>query len=289
VRHAAISDIKEWPTSDELDVLYPYRGNAVALIPRLIASKIPLPDCFEHLLAPWQQDFYQFLVHQEGPHTSLSQVFFSLLTDFLQRLQSPPSTFSPTAYRELLYVDTTLSENESSGPLGLVDPMGVIQRLLESLEIVWEQRQAFSLGDLRQFRFSGLGLLQGRSSSNPAWITIVAYCGGWLYKSLPTHTHTSWSGTAPDKLTKCGYTPLVIGKHHTCAHCGKLICPKCHYCSDDCEKAGIRGKRMAAAIDAADKMDSDVGIESSPPQPFDEEIPIEFYSEWAEELRSMKN
>jgi hypothetical protein len=288
-RQDQLLSLTEWPTADELDTLFPNRSHGVAQIPKLLAARIPLPGCFEHLLLPWQREFCQLVIDRSSRRTSLSHIFFSLLADFLWKLESPPLDFTPTGYLELLYTDSSSLDPGTRCPLGLVDPLGVIHRLLEILDTIWDQRDTFSLGRLRQFRFSGLGLLQGRTAPTTSWITIVAYCGGWLQKSAPSST-LSWADSgASAKLTKCGFTPLVIGKHGTCSHCGKLICPECQFCSQPCEDAGVRQARTMITIDTIDQ-DGNIFVTTLPALPahLAEELPLDYYEEWADQTRGMK-
>lgn len=184
-------------------------------LPLIIAAKRQLPKTWFDSLPQWKTNFITNLINIPAERISLPYLFLFLLRHFLSMLSYNASDYSPQKYKEILYVNS-----ETNRPLKLYDPLNTIKDFCDSLQTLWENREKVNLTEFTIFKFSGRGLLQAkRSKSESNWTTILAYCGGWV-----------------DKKGKCGYTPLVIGKHKNCSTCGRLICPKenCGYCSDRC-------------------------------------------------------
>jgi hypothetical protein len=169
----------------------------------------------------------------------------TVLSDFLRQLSVNDPSFSPLRYKELLSSNTSRSNKFNiARPLGAADPLGIIDGLCESLEVLWQARQSLRLDRFNSFKFSGPGLLQGREDFNSRWETILAYCGGWVYR---IDDHGKWvksDQSLPQKLGKCGNTPLILGRENLCAACHKLICTHCGFCSQSCEDAGLREARL---------------------------------------------
>ena len=150
--------------------------------------------------------------------------------------------------RELLSTKTLRSDgNGLPRPLGIADPLGIIERLCESLEILWQFRLALCLDRFHSFRFSGPGLLQGRESHHSPWETILAYCGGWVFRVDDQGKWVKSDEGLPQKLGKCGNTPLILGRENLCLTCHKLICKCCGFCSQPCEDAGLREAHLPLA------------------------------------------
>jgi hypothetical protein len=145
---------------------------------------------------------------------TLPYLFLTLLSHFLDRLRFNDSSFHPQKYSELLY-----SEELESHPLGIYDPLNIIGELCETLSDLWKNRHQSRISEFKIFKFNGRGLLQGKRDSSEQLTTIIAYCGGFV-----------------EKKGKCGFTPLVLGKQNHCLNCGKLICRKCNYCSENCQQ-----------------------------------------------------
>ena len=123
--------------------------------------------------------------------------------------------YSPQRYLEVLYLS-----GMQINPLKLYDPLNIIKDFCDTLQILWDNRQASRLDEFKIFKFSGQGLLKGkRTESEYIMTTILAYCGGWV-----------------DGMGKCGFSPLAIGREQNCPVCGRLICPKdnCGFCTDRC-------------------------------------------------------
>ncbi|OWY65058.1 hypothetical protein B7486_43960 [cyanobacterium TDX16] len=204
------SDIPNW--EDISDV-------GISPFPLFIAAKRHLPEEWSSHLSKWKIDFLKLLITLPVTRISLPYLFLALLRHFLVMLSDECSEYSPRHYQEILY--TSSSKNQ---PLKLYDPLNIIKDFCDTLQSLWDYRQSANLSNFKFFKFNGKGLLQGqRSESDRVWITILAYCGGWV-----------------DKMGKCGYRPLVIGKDKNCSICGRLICPRenCQYCSKNCEEYG---------------------------------------------------
>lgn len=184
-------------------------------LPLFIAARRKLPQDWLDSLPQWQATFVNYLIALPIEHLFLPYLFLSLITHFVSMLSDDGSNYSPQKYQEILYISS-----EKNRPLKLYDPLNTIKDLCDTLQSLWEHRDKANLAEFKIFKFNGRGLLQGkRSESDSNLTTILAYCGGWV-----------------EKKGKCGYTPLVIGKHENCLTCGRLICPKenCCYCSDKC-------------------------------------------------------
>jgi hypothetical protein len=199
------SDFPDW---DELQLL------KINPIPLCIASKISLPEQWKPYLSGWQQDFIARFQQIRSERITLPYLFLTLLSHFLDMLPFNDGSFHPEKYSKLLY-----SEELKSHPLGIYDPLNTIGELCETLSILWNNRYQSRISEFKIFKFNGRGLLQGKRDSNEQLTTIIAYCGGFV-----------------EKKGKCGFTPLVLGKHNHCINCGKLICPECNYCSENCQQ-----------------------------------------------------
>lgn len=185
-------------------------------LPLLIAAKRKLPQEWLSSLPQWQAEFLNSLLNLPIERISLTFVFLSLLSHFLTMLSCDDLEYSPQQYQNILYTNSGMDR-----PLKLYDPLNIINDFCNALQSLWVNRQKVNLAEFKIFKFNGRGLLQGkRSEAESIATTILAYCGGWI-----------------EKKGKCGFTPLVIGKHQTCPTCGRLICTEkdCHHCSDNCQ------------------------------------------------------
>ncbi len=181
----------------------------------IFANK-PIPNSWKQNLPNWLINLLQTLTRSSGNRLTLPYLFLCLLKHFLTMLSYQGNDYSPKSYKAILF-----DSGSPNHPLKIYDPLGIINDFCDTLQIVWEHRQKANLTQFKVFKFNGRGLLQGKRTKNDSiQNTILAYCGGWI-----------------DGKGKCGFTPLVIGKHQNCPSCGKLICPKedCGYCSDNCE------------------------------------------------------
>jgi hypothetical protein len=110
---------------------------------------------------------------------------------------------------------------DTSWPLGIFDPLGIIDEFITSLDTLWNHPEHIDWNSYSHFLFSGLGILQGWRSNTAKSETLLAYCG------------------------ECGYSPLIYGQVPTCKQCGKLICSKCYFCSSECPNCLDRKQREA--------------------------------------------
>lgn len=118
---------------------------------------------------------------------------------------------------------TRLGNQESPKPLGLEDPQKYVLNLLDALVIVYKEVIERNL-TFASFRLTHPEILRGLTLDG-AWITLLAYCGGWRREPV---------------RVKCGTTPLVLGRDEPCESCGYLVCHACGYCSQECGSLGKR-------------------------------------------------
>lgn len=141
-------------------------------------------------------------------------IFLTCLGLCLESAGDPSFNLAPSDLRKFLFLEG--ESHRQLQPLGALDPMGFVEELISSLEIVFQRSQK-ELSAFCSFRLAGKGLLQGKNRQGQ-WKTILAYCGGEV------------RGYG----VKCGNSPLVLGLHHSCRKCGKLICDKCGFCGTAC-------------------------------------------------------
>ena len=184
-------------------------------LPLFIAAKRKIPDTWVNHLPEWKVHFANLLINLSARNISLRHVFLALLKHFLEMLSHEDLTYSPQKYFQMLFTGSSKRH-----PLKLYDPLNIVKDFCDTLQVLWDFRQAENLTSFKVFKFDGKGLLQGKKCKTDEWTTIIAYCGGWV-----------------EKKGKCGYEPLVIGKHQSCSICGRLICPKedCQFCEEGCE------------------------------------------------------
>lgn len=106
-------------------------------------------------------------------------------------------------------------------PLCVYDPLLSIWSLVELLEYVFDYiKKEVKL--FQSFKLAGPNILMAREAHG-SWRTLVAYCGGWV--------------ESKGKGFRCGFNPLLVGRHATCWMCRRLICPRCDSCSRQCHRA----------------------------------------------------
>ncbi len=208
----AISNLKELTLSEfpDLDDIQFLKVNP---FPLCLASKINLPEQWKTCLTPWEEKFLSILQQVPAKRITLPYLFLTILSHFLDMLSLNDNSFHPSQYGKLLY-----SKGSETHPLQIYDPLGTISDLRETLCILWENRYQSRINEFKIFKFKGSGLLEGKTHINDQLTTIIAYCGGYVKTK-----------------GKCGFTPLVLGKHNYCPQCGKLVCPNCHYCTKYCQ------------------------------------------------------
>ena len=210
--------LAELPDAIEMQLLYEGRSSLVPL-PQYIAAQLELPAWLLETMAPWVRTLVGQLQDACKPRAKLAHLFLLLLTDFLSKIRQPPViSYEPSFYLRLLFqADGPTGEISLRGPLGIEDPLGTIRTLCESLQQLWTAREHLKLERFTEYRLSGGGILQGRERRGHPWETVLAYCGGYVQGK-----------------GRCGCAPLVLGRERQCSACRKLICNKCHYCSDGC-------------------------------------------------------
>lgn len=202
-------------------------------LPAFLASGRFHDTTFTSQLTSGQQAFLS-LLHDRTKRAPLTLpvVFLSLLEHFLILLRArSPDQFHVDKYALLIFptIDRTR-------PFFLYDPLETVDTLLSTLSTMWSSTT--SLNDFREFRLVDLNILVGKRPTDSRWITLFAYCGGWIEE--PT-------------LQPCATTPLVFGECETCS-CGKLICPNCGFCSIGCEAFRKRSiEREYNVVDYRDK------------------------------------
>ncbi|BAY49595.1 hypothetical protein SAMD00079811_72240 [Scytonema sp. HK-05] len=208
----AISDLRELALSKfpELEDIQLLNLNP---FPLCLAAKVSLPEQWITSLTDWEQRFILTLQQIPTKKITLPYLFLTILSHFIDMLRLDDNSFHPSKYSKLLYCT-----DSQSHPLGIYDPLDTISELCETLSILWENRYQSRINEFKIFKFNGSGLLEGKRNINEQLTTIIAYCGGYI-----------------EKKGKCGFTPLVLGKHDSCPNCGKLRCPHCDYCTKHCQ------------------------------------------------------
>lgn len=278
----AMIRVAEWPSEDEWSLLTD-EGATMDIVPQLCAAGMALPSHFRSALSAWQTGLYQKIQASCPDRPSLPAIFLIVLTDFLECLQLPPEGYSPRVYKSFLYGSRYLPNEHANSPLGLIDPVGLVDGLCSSLEILWQHRQRLNLARFKNFRFCGLGLLQGREGISSPWETILAYCGGREYgRDLENNVLVDNEGKPTQILGKCGQAPLVLGREKLCPACHKLVCGSCGFCSQKCEQERFEKLAEANRLAFANARDEDA---ASPfedveiPAYASEHLPLEFYED----------
>ncbi|MBK9784826.1 MAG: hypothetical protein IPP59_11970 [Betaproteobacteria bacterium] len=278
----AMIRVAEWPSEDEWPLLTD-QGAAMDVVPQLCAAGMALPSHFRSALSAWQTGLYRKIQAACPVRPSLPAIFLIVLTDFLEYLQLLPEGYSPRVYKSFLYGSRYVPNERANSPLGLIDPVGLVDGLCSSLEILWQHRQRLNLARFKNFRFSGLGLLQGREGISSPWETILAYCGGREYgRDIENKVLVDNEGKPTQILGKCGQAPLVLGREKLCPACHKLVCGSCGFYSQKCEQERFEQLAEANRLAFANARDEDA---ASPfedveiPAYASEHLPLEFYED----------
>lgn len=234
-----IAELLDWPTKKEWEAAFSDLGKD-KLIPAYCLLQKTLPASLSDEMWDWQIALYHRLQSVVGRPPNLPAIFLTILTDFISALSEQRENYTPSDYEQFLFV-----ERSAQFPLYTIDPLQLVSNLLKTLETLWKGRGETRLERFKQFRFVGLGILQGRESQEKPWTTIVAYCGGIQYES-DQEGRTKFDGGMPTPKGKCGHTPLIIGNSPTCPSCQKLICRVCSFCSRPCQE---RSLAQAASLD----------------------------------------
>jgi hypothetical protein len=199
------------------------KGN---LIPIFLAAKIDLEKYWDKSsLEIWEWEFYKELLKQTRKGLSLPYIFYTILQHFLKVITDSTvniQKYNPEDYAKFLFIN----ENTKHNPLGIYDPLKTIDNLINSLCILRKAKND-DISKFKQFRLIKFNILQGKRSINEGWKTLLAYCGGRLKDN-----------------SRCDKNPLVLGEASLCKKCGRLICPECNYCLDNCEEYKLRQKNI---------------------------------------------
>ena len=227
-------------------------------IPAYLASGINLPEAWKTDLKDWQIYFYSTIRPRDNSVVTMPVLFLALLVHFLEAVTQDNkwNEYEPENYRQLLYAELPANENLQM-PLGIFDPLGTIESFIETLSILWSNKEHTNLREFELFKFNGVGLLEGKRLSKQKYETILAYCGGFI-----------------EGKGKCGNNPLILGKHESCPACGKLICEQCGHCSATCQQCEKRMKSMSNSSDFSTTERSHHDINNSEENPFEGEIPF---------------
>lgn len=279
---ARLLDESEWPEEELWQYVFDDR-EMIQAIPALCLARRALPQVLVSKLVGWQVDFYGRVRDLIGASPHAPTIFLAVLADFLQKLVRQPSEFSPDGYLPLLFGERQLEKisfNTPSTPLGAIDPLGIVRRLVDTLGVLWENRSAARLEQFSNFRFVGLGLLQGRERNRSDWKTILAYCGGTVYGLNESGEVILGSDGKPSKVYgKCGNTPLVIGREKNCIACGKLVCGECGFCSLPCQQRQF-AERVERSKQTRPNYAAKVASHATNgPAPEWDDIPLDVYEE----------
>jgi parallel beta-helix repeat protein len=193
-------------TDAQLSELLSLHGDAA--LPILLASRRSLPGELMARLEDWEREFVQGIIDLPvSERISLPYLFVYLLLFFVRTVnrQIPPNL--PSQWVRWIYG----SDNpEEPHPLGVFDPLDIIRKFVNALNILYINLQKGTLR-YRSFDFRGPGLLRG-TTENGSTHTLLAYCG------------------------QCSQWPLIWGREETCHRCGYLVCSdeQCHFCKKDC-------------------------------------------------------
>jgi hypothetical protein len=172
-----------------------------------------LPADITEIFDSWTRDFYERLISEDIFSLTLPKLFLLVLTEFLEQAKKNQNKeYNPINYKNVLY------SSENIHPLGIYDPLDIINKLVDSLNILWANNKKLDYSLFTGFKLTGKGLLQGRHSNGFTY-TLLAYCGGRTNANVA-----------------CGKTPLIYGREKTCICCGYLICSEkdCRFCSKHC-------------------------------------------------------
>ena len=178
------------------------------------------------ILENWELEFVKELTtyRKENKFISMPFLYLYILKNFLKMLNKKEITFHPNKYKKLIY----FNQKDNTRPLRIYDKNNYIDKFIRSLSEIFDSQAKEKIQKFISFKFYRKGLLQGKEYLEEKYTTIFAYCGGNIKRK-----------------GYCGYMPLIIGKEKTCNHCKKLICPKCDFCSKDCQ----RSKKINEVID----------------------------------------
>jgi len=278
----------EWPVGDQWRYVFD-DAELMRLVPALCVAGKPLPVTISSKLSRQQRGFYAKLQEIVGCPPDLPAIFLAVLSDFLRQVRQDDPDFSPRDYLPLLFLSGTAPRRSSdagvpaaaSYPLGAIDPLSLVRTLIETFTTLWDGRKEANLARFSNFRFGGLGVLQGRAASDVAWTTLVAYCGGTVYESDERGAVLVNDDGEPQSVKgKCGQAPLILGKDKSCPDCGKLVCSRCRFCSVLCQERRFQKLAATNARKRAEQRTPGAGRAhkvNAVAAPWDELPPLEAY------------
>lgn len=228
-------------------IFSPHEGRRV--VPAFCAMGVPLPAPLEDRLSTAQAAFYRKLQRNLQGIPTVPDIFLLVLSDFVQAIVDDRQDYAPSDYNDVLFpqfsrfaaiASDALLMEDSSFPLGAIDPLHLVSGLVQTLNTLWENRIEMALMGFTNFRFAGLGLLQARREKDAEWTTILAYCGGTEYQKDGDGKVSLSEAGRPIPKGKCGFSPLILGEHKTCPSCRKLVCSECDFCSAGCRDEAMR-------------------------------------------------
>lgn len=165
-----------------------------------------------------QQDIKDLNIHVG---ISRSSLYCFVLGYFLESIaiKREPIIVRSNIFRAIFLSD---QKNDHIRPLGLHDPMMYVFNLITILSNIYtkiiESKFVF-----KAFKLTHPQILKGLNTDGN-WITLYAYCGGWIqYPNV-----------------RCGAIPIYFGQDVHCEICGRLICSKCNFCSNNCPRFLLR-------------------------------------------------
>lgn len=188
------------------------------MIPFFLCIGADLPPVYREEITDWQNWYCERIIRKsKTDELSLPWLYLFTFHHFIDAITNVSSAekkgYSPDGYR-LIYPHPEDSYLER--PACIIDPLRILDKLISTLQILWDNRHSAELHTLRKYVLKGEGLL--RAVNNRGRLTtVLAYCGGFIQGK-----------------GKCGYSPLVIGVHDTCQVCNMLVCGKCGFCSQSC-------------------------------------------------------
>jgi cold shock CspA family protein len=227
----ALVDDCAWPQEDEWQ--YTLGDKAIEdTLQKFCAIGIDAPEELATRFHGWKAEFYARLRNSLETLPRLPAIYLMVMRDFVENLSNPSPGFSPADYKPLLFPAGV--KNSEMIPLATIDPLCIVKKLIDTLSVLWSKREFLQLGRLVTFRFTGLGILRGKAIDDANWTTILAYCGGSVYRMEGDRIELDSQGK-PVFLSKCGHAPLTLGVQKTCNTCRYLICDKCQFCCNPCE------------------------------------------------------
>lgn len=205
------------------DLLTVWEETRWNILPAYLAQNFKVPQAVTKSMSAQEQVFIKKL---EGTISKLGRIlpviYLSILSDYLERSKNTGlNSFNPDMYKRILYPSLNKNDYNITAPLYVYDPLKTVDSLIYCLGILNTKKA--ELSKYHSYKLVGPGLLKARENDDTRWETLIAYCGGKVHSKY-----------GYDRA--CGNTPLVFGDAEVCQECGKLICPKCDFCSESCSR-----------------------------------------------------